>query len=88
MRLKATYLQDMVIAPTPDGDFWVAYQRGDFGKQNVMVSRLNSSARTWSKPVRSFTDPAYDHAGPRLARTGDGTLVVAAYARPLDPPDR
>ena len=86
VRLRAIFLQDMVIAPTPDGDFWIAYQRGDFGHQNVMVAKLDSSARHWSKPVRVFTNPDYDHAGPLLARTGRGTLVVGAYARPLDGP--
>lgn len=85
---KGTFLQDMVVAPTPGGDFWIAYQVGVGGPgAQVRLTRLDTGRRTWSKPVRLFaSQTAYDHAGAGIAIGGDGTLVVTAYARPLEQP--
>ena len=87
VRLKGSFLQDMVVVPTPGGDFWAAYQRSvPAGGTQVYLTRLDSSARRWSKPVKVFKDDGYYHGGPSIALGGDGTLVVAAYAPPKDPP--
>jgi hypothetical protein len=87
IRPRGSFLGGLVLAPTPTGDFWAAYQRDvSGGGQEVFVSRLDPGSRTWSKPVKVFQQPDYEHAGPAIGRAGDGTLVVAAYAPPKEPP--
>lgn len=88
VRLRGSFLQGIVIAPTPGGDFWAAYQQNVAGGgQQVFVTKLNSRSRRWSTPSRMFTNQdANFHAGPDLALAGDGTLVVSAYAPPKEPP--
>lgn len=89
VQLKGQYLQDMVVAPTPAGDFWVAYQVGISGPgQQVRIAKLFSRSRTWSRATRLFrSQNTAGHAGPQIALGGDGTLVVAAYARPFEQPE-
>jgi len=88
VRLRGSFLQDIVIAPTPGGDFWAAYQRNvTGGGQQVFVTKLSSTSRRWSTPRMMFTEQdANYHAGPDLALAGTGALVVSAYAPPKDPP--
>lgn len=87
-RLRGSFLQGIVIAPTPSGDFWVAYQRNVAGGgQQVSVAKLDSTSRRWSMRSEIFTDQdANFHAGPEIALGGKGTLVVSAYAAPKEPP--
>ena len=87
VQLKGSYLQSLVLVPTASGDVWIAYQRNTgSGFPEVFVSKLDTSARSWSSPVRVFDQPDYGHAAPRIGRARDGTLVVSAYAPPKVPP--
>ncbi len=88
VQVSGPFLESVVVIPASNGDFWMAYQQttAHHGQQ-VFVSRLDLSARRWSTPQAVFDPSGYEHASPSIARTGDGTLVVAAYATPaVQPP--
>ena len=80
------YGSPAAIAPTRGGDFWVVfrwYTKADFPE--VYLSKLDTSARRWTKPKRVFRDPGLGHSEPGIAVTNDGTIYVAARAIPHTP---
>jgi len=77
-------VQDMVLAPTSGGDFWLSWVQYA-GQPEVYAMRLDSRTRRWSKPTPVFHQPGYGHGGPSLAVAGNGTIVIAAYAPPDTP---
>lgn len=78
-------IQDEVLTAVGSRDFAMAWVEYADGAPTVWHSTLDTRARSWSKPVRVFNHPDYDFAGPRIASTGDGTVVVGGYAAPKVP---
>ncbi|MFN8195357.1 MAG: hypothetical protein U0R80_13870 [Nocardioidaceae bacterium] len=85
VRIRGEYAGINDIVGTPDGDFWAVLAIGE--STETYLTRLDTRAARWTRPVRLFTDQAaYHHMSPRLGLAGDGTLVVAAIAPPVTPP--
>jgi len=80
------YLQGLSIAEGDYGTTVIAFEKGDLGSQAVFVTTLDTRTLRFSRPVRVFTDPAYETIGASVARGRDGTLLVGATARPKAPP--
>lgn len=80
------YLQGLSISEGDYGTTVIAFEKGDLGSQAVFVTTLDTRTLRFSRPVRVFTDPAYETIGASVARGRDGTLLVGATARPKAPP--
>lgn len=84
---KGVYLQGLSLAEGDYGTTIIGFEKGDVGSQAVHLVTLDTRAPGFSRPVRVFTDAAYETIGARVARGRDGTLLVGATARPVSPPE-
>ena len=76
-------VQDLSLASSPSGDFWLAWVTYTEPGPEIFVQRLDTSRRRWSDPRQVFVQSGYRHAAPSLAVAGTGTVVVGAYAQPV-----
>jgi hypothetical protein len=73
-------VQDLDLAPTPGGDFWLAWvQYGAFPE--VFAMRLDAGTGKWTRPFQVFDRPKYGHGDPNIAVGGNGTVLIGAYAQ-------
>jgi hypothetical protein len=75
-------LQDLQIAATVQGDFFVTYVSYIGASPRTFAVKLNSRSKTWSKPTQVFKLPGYSAYGSSLAVAGSGTVVAGGYAKP------
>jgi hypothetical protein len=79
-------MQGLQLEPTPDGDFWLAWQQEDAeGMRNVYAMRLDVATRQWSTVVRPFgTSVDDEHGLTELAVSGRGAVLIGGFAAPTD----
>lgn len=78
-------MQDLKLATTPDGDFWLAWEQYNGGIAEVYAMHLDADRSRWSAVVRPFGRSArYGHALTDLAVSGRGTVLIGGYSQPRD----
>lgn len=76
-------VQDLDMAPTPDGDFWLAWvQYGALPR--VFAMRLDAATGRWTKPFQVFDNSQYGNGQPSVAVGGNGTVLIGSYAQPKE----